>query len=290
MIAIILGTLSKIIKISPIVRVCEALGEDYFTLHIGQHYFYKMDKAFLEDLDLPQPEYNLDVGSGIYAEQTGRIMMGIEKILLEEKPKVVIIQGNTNMVLAGALVASKLYIKVGDMEAGLRSFDRRMPEEINRVVADHISDILFPLTEIAKENLIGEGIHWERILVTGNTVMDAVEQNLAIAQRKGDLFQKLGLTSKAFFLVTAHRTENVNNRERLGGILQGLKTIQNEFSMPVHIPDATPNSKDGPDFRPLHGWYLRNKITWLPRFPTTRVKCSFLVDRFWGSAGGILHS
>lgn len=236
MIAIILGTRPEIIKMSPIIRACEALGEDYFTLHTGQHYSYEMDRAFFEDLKLPQPEYNLDVGSGTHAEQTGRIMMGIEKILLEEKPKVVLVQGDTNTVLAGALAASKLHIKVSHVEAGLRSFDRRMPEEINRIVSDHISDMLFPPTETAKQNLIGEGILEEKIFVTGNTIVDAVEQNLAIAQRKGDLLQHLDLTSKGFFLVTAHRAENVDNKERLEGILQGLKAIQNEFSMPIIFP------------------------------------------------------
>ncbi|MGB4478404.1 MAG: UDP-N-acetylglucosamine 2-epimerase (non-hydrolyzing), partial [Candidatus Methanoculleus thermohydrogenotrophicum] len=163
MIAIILGTRPEIIKMSPIIRACEALGEDYFTLHTGQHYSYEMDRAFFEDLELPEPKYNLDVGSGTHAEQTGKIMVGIERILLGEKPNTVLVQGDTNTVLAGALAASKLHIKVGHVEAGLRSYDRRMPEEINRVVADHISDLLFPPTETAKKNLIEEGIPEEKI-------------------------------------------------------------------------------------------------------------------------------
>jgi len=236
MIAIILGTRPEIIKMSPIIRACEALGEDYFTLHTGQHYSYEMDRAFFEDLELPEPKYNLDVGSGTHAEQTGKIMTGIEKILSEEEPGIVLVQGDTNTVLAGALAASKLHIRVGHVEAGLRSFDRTMPEEINRVVADHISDVLFPPTETAKKNLIVEGIPEEKIFVTGNTIADAVEQNLAIARRKNDLLQRLGLTSKGFFLVTAHRAENVDNRQRLEGILQGLKAIRNEFSLPIVFP------------------------------------------------------
>ncbi len=236
MIAIILGTRPEIIKMSPIIRACEALGEDYFTLHTGQHYSSEMDQAFFEDLELPESKYNLDVGSGTHAEQTGRIMTGIERILLEEKPEIVLVQGDTNTVLAGALAASKLHIKVGHVEAGLRSYDRRMPEEINRIVADHISDVLFPPTETAKKNLIEEGIPEERIFVTGNTVVDAVEQNLAIARRKDDLLQQLGLTSKGFFLVTAHRAENVDTKQRLEGILQGLEAIQNEFSLPIVFP------------------------------------------------------
>jgi len=236
MIAIILGTRPEIIKMSPIIRECEARNLDYFILHTGQHYSYEMDRAFFEDLELPEPKYNLDVGSGTHAEQTGRIMTGIERILLEEKPEIVLVQGDTNTVLAGALAASKLHIKVGHVEAGLRSYDRRMPEEINRIVADHISDVLFPPTETAKKNLIEEGIPEERIFVTGNTVVDAVEQNLAIARRKDDLLQQLGLTSKGFFLVTAHRAENVDTKQRLEGILQGLEAIQSEFSLPIIFP------------------------------------------------------
>lgn len=236
MIAIILGTRPEIIKMSPIIRACEAQGEDYFTLHTGQHYSYELDRAFFEDLELPKPKYNLDVGSGTHAAQTGKIMTGIEKVLLGEKPRVILIQGDTNTVLAGALAASKLHIKVGHVEAGLRSFDRQMPEEINRIVADHISDVLFPPTETAKKNLMDEGIPSEKIFVTGNTIVDAVEQNLEIAQRKGDFLQDLALTSKDFFLVTAHRAENVDNMERLEGILQGLKAIQDEFSLPIVFP------------------------------------------------------
>ena len=126
MFAIILGTRPEIIKMSPIIRACETQGVDYFVLHTGQHYSYDMDRAFFEDLELPEPEYNLNVGSGTHADQTGKIMTGIEKILMKEKPEVVRVQGDTNTVLAGALVASKLQIKVGHLEAGLRSFDLQM--------------------------------------------------------------------------------------------------------------------------------------------------------------------
>ncbi|MDP3565227.1 MAG: UDP-N-acetylglucosamine 2-epimerase, partial [Methanoregula sp.] len=146
MISIILGTRPEIIKMSPVIRACQRAGTDYSVLHTGQHYSYDMDRIFFEELELPAPDYNLDVGSGSHAEQTGKIMTGIERILLADQPDMVLVQGDTNTVLAGALAAAKLHIPVGHVEAGLRSFDRSMPEEINRVVADHIAGYLFAPT------------------------------------------------------------------------------------------------------------------------------------------------
>jgi len=151
-ISIILGTRPEIIKMSPVIRELENQTLDYFILHTGQHYSYNLDKIFFEELELPAPKYNLDVGSGSHAEETGKMLIGIEKILLKEKPDVVLVEGDTNTVLAGALAAVKLGIKVGHVEAGLRSYDRNMPEEINRVLADHVSDYLFAPTDKAKEN------------------------------------------------------------------------------------------------------------------------------------------
>jgi UDP-N-acetylglucosamine 2-epimerase (non-hydrolysing) len=176
-ISIILGTRPEIIKMSPIIRECEGLDLDYFILHTGQHYSYTMDQVFFEQLNLHEAKYNLDVGSGTHAEQTGQMLIGIEKVLQKEEPDVVLIEGDTNTVLAGALAAVKLGISVGHVEAGLRSYDRKMPEEINRILADHSSDYLFAPTEKSKQILLGEGISEEKILVTGNTVVDAVFQN-----------------------------------------------------------------------------------------------------------------
>jgi UDP-N-acetylglucosamine 2-epimerase (non-hydrolysing) len=232
-ISIILGTRPEIIKMSPVIRECEQRGMEHFMLHTGQHYSYEMDKVFFEELELPQPAYNLDAGSGTHAEQTGKIMIGIEKILMKEKPDVVLVLGDTNTVLAGALAATKLQIKVGHVEAGLRSYDRTMPEEINRVLTDHISDYLFSPTETAKENLLREGIQEDKISVTGNTIVDAVYQNLKIAKGKADVLEKLDLKPKEYFLVTAHRQENVDVKDRLKGILRGLELIRKEFSLPV---------------------------------------------------------
>jgi len=236
MIAIILGTRPEIIKMSPIIRACEQKGIDYYIIHTGQHYSYEMDKTFFDELELPRPQYNLEVGSGSHAEQTGRIMTGIEKVLLENKPDIVLVQGDTNTVLAGALAAAKLHIKVGHVEAGLRSFDRSMPEEINRIVADHISDYLFAPTETSRDYLLFEGINASKIFVTGNTVVDAVFQNLEIAKKKGDVFEKYGIVQDNYFLVTAHRAENVDSKKNLRDIITGLQSIQHKYSLPVIFP------------------------------------------------------
>lgn len=232
-ISIVLGTRPEIIKMAPIIRECRRRKLDYFVLHTGQHYSYNMDKVFFEQLKLPGAKYNLDVGSGTHGEQTARILQGVEKVLVKEKPDVVLVEGDTNTVMAGALAAAKLHIKVGHVESGLRSFDRNMPEEINRIVADHVSDYLFAPTENAKQNLLKEGIDKERISVTGNTIVDAVYQNLKIAEK---MKNRLNLKPKGYFLVTAHRQENVDVKERFEGIIKGLERIASEFRIPVVYP------------------------------------------------------
>ncbi|MDD3136258.1 MAG: UDP-N-acetylglucosamine 2-epimerase (non-hydrolyzing) [Methanoregula sp.] len=254
MIAIVLGTRPEIIKMSPIIRECEAKQIDYFILHTGQHYSYEMDRAFFCDLALPEPKYNLDVGSGSHAEQTSRILTGIERVLEKEAPDIVLVQGDTNTVLAGALAAAKLHIPIGHVEAGLRSFDRQMPEEINRVVADHISDLLFAPTETARQHLLHEGIPHDKILVTGNTVVDAVFQSLAIARTKSNITETLGIMPKGYFLVTSHRQENVDSPETLHEIIRALLAIHAEYSLPVIFPMHPRTKKMAQQFQlPLCG-------------------------------------
>jgi UDP-N-acetylglucosamine 2-epimerase (non-hydrolysing) len=221
---------------SPIIRECEKQGIDYYILHTGQHYSYEMDKIFFEQLKLPQAKYNLDVGSGKHGEQTGKMLAAIEEILIKDRPDIVLVQGDTNTVLAGALAASKLHIKIGHVEAGLRSFDNTMPEEINRIIADHISDYLFAPTETSRKYLLNEGIPEEKIFVTGNTVVDAAYQNLEISKGGADILKELGLKERKYFAATAHRAENVDNRERLGRILSGFSQIYKEFGLPVIFP------------------------------------------------------
>ncbi len=235
-IAIIVGTRPEIIKLSPVIRECQRQNLDYFILHTGQHYSYEMDRLFFEELALPQPKYELNVGSGSHAEETGKMLVTIEKVLIEENPDIVLVEGDTNTVLAAALAASKLHIKVGHVEAGLRSGDRDMPEEINRLLTDHITDSLFAPTEQAKRNLLREGIPEEKIFVTGNTVVDAVCQNLEMARSKACALDKLRLNKKGYCLTTLHRQENVDCQDRFQGILSGLGLIFAEFNLPIIYP------------------------------------------------------
>ena len=235
-VSVILGTRPEIIKFSPIICEFERLGLDYFILHSGQHYSYNLDRVFFEQLRLPEAKYNLDVGSGSHGLQTGRMLIGIEDVLKRERPDVALVQGDTNTALAGALAAVKLQISVGHVEAGLRSYDRSMPEEINRLLSDHCSDMLFAPTEKAKQILLSEGIPEDRIYVTGNTVVDALYRNLKLAEYKKDVLDRLGLEEQKFFLATIHRQENVDNKERFNNILRGLELINKQFGHPIVYP------------------------------------------------------
>lgn len=232
-IAIILGTRPEIIKMSPIIRECEKRGIDYFILHTGQHYSENMDKVFFEELELPLPKYNLGVGIHPYNKQIGRMVKEIHEILIEEKVDVAIVQGDTNTVLAGALAANKARIKLAHHEAGLRSHDLRMLEEINRITTDHISDFLFAPSINALKNLHDEGLPGHKIFHSGNTIIDAVNKNLELANQKVNILKKLNLNKKRYILVTAHRSENVDNLNNLKGILEGISLVQKNFDIPL---------------------------------------------------------
>ncbi len=235
-ISIILGTRPEIIKMSPLIRFAIEESLDFFIIHSGQHYSYEMDLAFLENLNLPGPKYNLNVGSGSHGKQIGEILQKAEVILSEENPDVVLVQGDTNTVLAAALAASRLGIKVGHVEAGLRSYDNRMPEEINRKLTDHISDFLFCPTEKAKENALKEGINEKKLFVTGNTIVDAVIQNKELAMKKSNALSRFVLQKRKYFLVTTHRPENVDSETNLKRIIFALDSIGREYNLPVVFP------------------------------------------------------
>jgi len=235
-IAIILGTRPEIIKLAPVIKELHRKQADSFILHTGQHYTYYLDKVFFEQLELPPPRYNLDAGSGSHAEETGKMLVGIEKVLQDEKPDAILVEGDTNSVLAGALAAAKLHIKAGHVEAGLRSYDRTMPEEINRTLVDHITEYLFAPTPKAKEILLGEGIPEENIFITGNTIVDAVYENLEIARGKQDTLNTLNLKPMEYLLLTLHRQENVDNKARFASILEGLEGVSATYEVPVVYP------------------------------------------------------
>jgi UDP-N-acetylglucosamine 2-epimerase (non-hydrolysing) len=235
-ICLILGTRPEIIKCSPIIRALNQRHSDYFVLHTGQHYSYNMDRVFFEELMLLEAKYNLDVGSGSHGQQTGKMLAGVEQVLLEESPDVVLVEGDTNTVLAGALAAVKLGIKVGHVEAGLRSYDRSMPEEINRVLADHCSDYLFAPTPKSREILLHEGIDEKKIFMVGNTVVDAVHENLEIAKSKSDILNSLSVKSGQYMLATVHRQENVDDEKKFLSLILGLRMVQCEFNIPLIYP------------------------------------------------------
>ena len=231
--AFVFGTRPEIIKLAPVIRAFEKRGVKPLLIHTGQHYDYEMSRIFLEELELNSIDYHLEVGSGTQAEQTGIAMIKIEKVLIKEKPDVTLVQGDTNTVLAGALASVKLKIPVAHVEAGLRSFDRTMPEEINRILADHASEVLFAPTEEAKKNLENEGIR-EGVYVVGNTIVDAVLQNAEIAERKSRILEKLGLKPKGYILITAHRAENTDSKENLEKLVDILEALPIKAVYPMH--------------------------------------------------------
>ena len=232
MLAIVVGTRPEIIKMAPIVRACVSRGAPYRLLHTGQHYSFEMDGVFFRELELPAPHDNLEVGSGSQAYQIGAIVTGITPIFERERPDVVLVEGDTNSVLAAGLAAHKLGIRVGHVEAGLRSYDRTMPEEINRILTDHLADHLFAPTENARRILIGEGIGDGRIHVTGNTVVDEVLRQRERARTPG-LLARFGVTAGRYALATVHRAENVEQEPRLRGIFAGLAEAGRALDMPV---------------------------------------------------------
>lgn len=226
------GTRPEIIKMAPVVRACIARDVPYLLLHTGQHYSFEMDGVFFEELGLPKPHRNLEVGSGAQTAQVASVISGMAPILEQERPDVVLVEGDTNSVLGTALAANKSGIDVGHVEAGLRSYDRTMPEEINRILTDHVSEWLFAPTQKAHDILRGEGIPEQRIHVTGNTVVDELQLQRKRAERD-DVFERFGVTRGKFALATVHRAENVDVDNRLRSIMEGLGEASRALQIPV---------------------------------------------------------
>ncbi len=243
------GARPNFMKIAPLIRAVNQINQKnerdqihYKIVHTGQHYDYEMSAIFFKDLGIPKPDVFLNVGSGNHGEQTGRIMIAFEEVLLKEKVDIVVVVGDVNSTVACALVAAKLHIPVAHVEAGLRSFDRTMPEEINRILTDQISDYLFTPSSDANKNLKREGVSPEKIFLVGNIMIDNLFFNLKKAQ-KSNIFKTLGLITngagpsiKDFALLTLHRPTNVDHKDSLNEIIGALKEISKEIPIifPIH--------------------------------------------------------
>jgi UDP-N-acetylglucosamine 2-epimerase (non-hydrolysing) len=238
-ITFILGTRPEIIKLFPLITKAKEDNHEVIVIHTNQHYDKNMDEVFFDELGIDMPNYNLRCNSGTHGEQTAKMLSKIETVLIDGKPDIVIVQGDTNTVLAGALAASKLNIKVAHVEAGLRSYDRTMPEEVNRIVTDHISDYLFCPTGRQSDILLDEGIDENKIFITGNTIVDSV--NLIIktfANKESKLFSDLNISNDNYFLLTCHRPSNTDSDDNFNTILKSVDDIakrnQKKCVFPVH--------------------------------------------------------
>jgi len=230
----IVGARPQFIKASPVSKCLRRSGHNEFLVHTGQHYDTFMSDIFFRDLDIPKPYINLNIGSNTHGRQTASMLMEIEDILISKKPDIVLIYGDTNSTLAGALASVKLHIPLAHVEAGLRSFNKLMPEEHNRIVADHLSNILFCPSQTAVQNLSNEGIK-NGVHLTGDVMYDALLQNLETSKKRSDILNRLSLKKKKYMLATVHRAENTDNKKRLTSIFHALENISQNL-YPVVLP------------------------------------------------------
>jgi UDP-N-acetylglucosamine 2-epimerase len=228
----IVGARPQFIKAAPVTREIRKKHTE-ILVHTGQHYNNNMSQVFFDDLYIPKPDYNLEVGSHTHAQQTGKMMTGIEEILLKEHPDLVIVYGDTNSTLAGALATVKLQLPLVHIEAGLRSYNREMPEEINRVITDHVSTILCVPTQTAVNNLEREGIT-DNVVLTGDVMYDAILENAKIAQQKSNILERLKLKPQEYLLATIHRPANTDTRETLEAVISALLESQERTICPLH--------------------------------------------------------
>jgi UDP-N-acetylglucosamine 2-epimerase (non-hydrolysing) len=230
-VVVVAGTRPEIIKMAPIIRALNKAKLPSIFVHCGQHYDYNMSQQFIENLELEAPDYSLKIEASSPGAQTAEILMKMDKLLEKLEASIVLVEGDTNTVLSGAIAANKRTIPIGHVEAGLRSFDLRMPEEHNRRLTDHISDYLFSPTENAKANLLKENV-WGKIYLTGNTAIDAVIQHLPIAEKKSTIMEKIPF--KEFILATAHRAENVDNSTFLESFMEVFSNSPLPIVYPMH--------------------------------------------------------
>jgi UDP-GlcNAc3NAcA epimerase len=228
----VLGARPQFIKAAPVSRVLREKHTE-LIVHTGQHYDSNMSDIFFEELNIPKPDYNLGVGSGNHGKQTGEMLQKIEEIVLKEKPDYMLVYGDTNSTLAGALVAAKLHIPVIHIEAGLRSFNKKMPEEINRIMTDHVSEYLFCPTDTAINNLKDENIT-RNVINVGDVMYDAVLYNRELAESKSNIISANQLKKNDYLLITIHRAENTDDPEKMKNILSALSMMKEEKVWPIH--------------------------------------------------------
>ena len=228
----IVGARPQFIKLAPISKELRKQYNEKI-IHTGQHFNREMSKLFFEQLEIPAPDYNLEISGGNHGEQTGKMLIKIEKVLKKEKPVLVLVFGDTNSTLAGSLAAAKLGITTVHIEAGLRSFNRSMPEEINRIVSDHTSDHLFAPTSIAVKNLINEGLS-KKTYFTGDIMVDSLTGNLEKAKSVSRILNEINLNNLSYYLLTLHRPYNVDIPSNLFNILQRLADLDEKIIFPVH--------------------------------------------------------
>jgi UDP-N-acetylglucosamine 2-epimerase (non-hydrolysing) len=228
----IVGARPQFIKCAPLSRELQKEHQE-IIVHTGQHYDPEMSDIFFSELNIPRPVYHLNVGSGSHGRQTGEMLKKIEEILIKEQPDHVIVFGDTNSTLSGSLAAVKLHIPVAHVEAGLRSYDRRMPEEINRVLTDHMSSLLFCPTQTAVDNLAKEGIT-KGVYLVGDVMVDALEYNRGIAERKSGIIETLGLQNRDYLVLTVHRPSNTDSQKNMENIMTALGEFGRTTVFPVH--------------------------------------------------------
>jgi UDP-GlcNAc3NAcA epimerase len=231
----IVGARPQFIKaavVSRVIRETDDINE--IIVHTGQHYDENMSDIFFDELDIPKPDYNLAIGSGSHGMNTGRMIEAIETVLETVKPSLIMVYGDTNTTLAGAIAASKMHIPIAHVEAGLRSFNRRMPEEINRVLTDHVSSLLFTPSETAVQNLAVEGIKGDKVINVGDVMFDAAIYYASLSEKRSTILEKLNLQTGEYFLLTMHRQENTDIQARLLGIFEGLKDSICPIVWPIH--------------------------------------------------------
>ncbi len=232
-IASIVGARPQFIKAAPVSKALREHGHQDLWVHTGQHYDYLMSQVFFDQLQIPAPDINLGIGSGSHAWQTGQMLPLVEQVMMQEKPDWVLVYGDTNSTLAGALAASKLQLPLAHVEAGLRFFNRAMPEEHNRVLTDHCSDLLFCPTRTAVDNLSREGIT-QGVELVGDTMFDAILQFAPIARNRASILCELGVDPKGYLLATLHRPYNTDGADHLCGILAALAQLDVPVIFPVH--------------------------------------------------------